>query len=361
MRTVRQPRPAVRHWLAGPLLRGQRRRHYPAIVAKSRTQRYVVVVFDGVSLGIMSFAFGVFDVARHYGALPDIDIKVVSGEDNNAALTGGGLACPVPYDLDAIRSADLVIIPNWRDPAEPPPPALLEALRAAHANGGRVAGLCSGTFVLAAAGLLDDRPATTHWALAGLMAQMYPKVQVQPGLLFIDDGDVLTAGGGAAGMELGLHLLRAHCGAEVANRLARYMVVPPHRSGGQAQYIESPGLELDEADPVGETLTWALGRLDQALPVQTLARRAQMSRRTFDRRFREITGTAPLTWLTHQRVLRAQELLESTRLPVEEVACRCGFSSAAALRPHFRRFTGSAPAAYRSTFGEPAAAEAASS
>ena len=202
-----------------------------------------------------------------------------------------GLACPVPYDLDAIRAADLVIIPNWRDPAEPPPAPLLEALRAAHANGGRVAGLCSGAFLLAAAGLLDDRPATTHWALAGLMAQMYPKVQVQAGLLFIDDGDVLTAGGGAAGMDLGLHLLRAHCGAEVASRLARYMVVPPHRSGGQAQYIESPGLELDEANPVGETLAWALGRLDQALPVQTLARRAQMSRRTFDRRY-------PRSWPT---------------------------------------------------------------
>ena len=322
------------------------------MVGKSRTQRYVVVVFDGVSLGIMSFAFGVFDMAASYGVLPDIEIKVVSGE-KEAALTGGGLACPVPYDLGAIRTADLVIIPNWRDPAEPPPSPLLEALRAAHARGARVAGLCSGAFVLAAAGLLDDRPATTHWALAGMLAQMYPKVHVQPGLLFIDDGDVLTAGGGAAGMDLGLHLLRAHCGADVANRLARYMVVPPHRSGGQAQYIESPGLELDEADPVGETLTWALGRLDQALPVETLARRAQMSRRTFDRRFREITGTAPLTWLTYQRVLRAQQLLESTRLPVEEVARRCGFSSAAALRPHFRRFTGSAPAAYRSTFGEP--------
>jgi len=320
-------------------------------VPGSRAQQFVVVVFDGVSLGIMSFAFGVFDMAAHYGALPDLDVRVVSGE-SSAALTGGGLACPVPYDLDAIRTADLVIIPNWRDPAESPPEPLLEALRGSHAAGARVAGLCSGAFVLAAAGLLDDRPATTHWALAGLLAQMYPKVRVQPGLLFIDDGDVLTAGGGAAGLDLGLHLLRSYCGADLANRLARYMVVPPHRSGGQAQFIESPGLELDETDPVGETLTWALGQLDQALPVGALARRAQMSRRNFDRRFREITGTAPLTWLTHQRVLCAQQLLESTRLPVEEVARRCGFSSAAALRPHFRRFAGTAPSAYRSTFGE---------
>jgi len=320
-------------------------------VGESRAQRFVVVVFDGVSLGIMSFAFGVFDMAAHYGVLPDLDVRVVSGE-SPAAITGGGLACPVPYDLDAIRTADLIIIPNWRDPAEAPPEPMLETLRAAHAAGARVAGLCSGAFVLAAAGLLDDRPATTHWALAALLAQMYPKVKVQPGRLYIDDGDVLTAGGGAAGMDLGLHLLRSHCGADVANRLARYMVVPPHRSGGQAQYIESPGLELDETDPVGEALNWALDQLDQVLPVELLARRAQMSRRNFDRRFREITGTTPLTWLTHQRVLRAQQLLESTRLPVEEVARRCGFSSAAALRPHFRRVVGASPAAYRSTFGE---------
>jgi transcriptional regulator GlxA family with amidase domain len=317
-------------------------------------QRFVVVVFDGVSLGIMSFAFGVFDMAMHYGVLPDLEVRVVSGEPA-AALSGGGLSCYVPYDLDAIRTAGLVIIPNWRAPAEPPPGPLLDALRAAHARGARVAGLCSGVFVLAAAGLLDGRPATTHWALTGQLAQMYPKVEVRPDQLYIDDGDVLTAGGGAAGMDLGLHLLREHCGAAVANRLARYMVVPPHRPGGQAQCIESPLPAPDDSDPVGETMSWALGHLDRPLPVALLARQAGMSRRNFDRRFREITGAAPLTWLTHQRVLRAQQLLESTRLPVEEVAHRCGFSSAAALRQHFKRLTGTAPATYRTTFGLPPA------
>src|SRR5215470_5431746 len=317
------------------------------------TQRYVVVAFNGVSLGIMSFAFGVFDMALYYGVLPDLDVRVVSGEPA-AALTGGGLSCAIPYDLDAVQAADLVIIPNWRDPEEPPPEPLLAALRAAHAKGTRIAGLCSGAFVLAAAGLLDGRPATTHWALAGLLAQMYPKAEVRPDQLYIDDGDILTAGGGAAGMDLGLHLLREYCGAAVANRLARYMVVPPHRPGGQAQYIESPLPAPDDSEPVGETMTWALGHLDRPLPVALLARQAGMSRRNFDRRFREITGTAALTWLTHQRVLRAQQLLEATRLPVEEVARRCGFSSAAALRQHFRRVTGTAPAAYRATFGPPA-------
>jgi transcriptional regulator GlxA family with amidase domain len=319
------------------------------VARDSQGRRFVVVVFDGVSLGSMSFAFGVFDLAKSYGVLADLDVRVVSGEPA-AALSGGGLSCEVPYDLDAIRTADLVMIPNWRDPAEAPPAPLLEALRAAKAAGARVASMCSGVFVLAAAGLLDDRPATTHWSLAGVLARMYPKIDVRPAPLYIDDGDVLTAGGGAAGMDLGLHLLRTQYGASVANRLARFMVVPPHRSGDQSQYVETPLPALDESDPVGETLTWALGQLDQALPVDALARRARMSRRNFDRRFREITGTAPATWLTHQRVLRAQQLLESTRLPVEEVARQCGFSSAAALRPHFRRQVGTVPAAYRTTF-----------
>lgn len=323
----------------------QPRRHS---APKRDQQRFAVVVFDGVSLGIMSFAFGVFDLAKHYGVLPGLDVRVVAGEPA-AALTGGGLTCEVPYDLDTIRTADLVIVPNWRDPAQAPPEPLLAALRTAHAGAARIAGLCSGTFVLAAAGLLDNRPATTHWALAGVLARMYPAINVRPAQLYIDDGDVLTAGGGAAGMDLGLHLLRTQFGADTAGQLARYMVVPPHRPGNQAQYVQTP-LPAHPADPVGETLTWALGQLDRALPVEHLARRARMSRRNFDRRFREITGTAPATWLTHQRVMRAQQLLESTSLPVEEVARQCGFATGAALRPHFRRIVGIAPAAYRVSF-----------
>jgi transcriptional regulator GlxA family with amidase domain len=187
--------------------------------------------------------------------------------------------------------------------------------------------------------------------MAPLLAERYPKVQVQESVLFIDDGDVLTAGGGAAGMDLGLHLIRVLRGASVANALARSMVVPPHRAGGQAQYIESPVPEPDLADPVGETMSWALTRLDQLLPVDALARRANMSRRNFDRRFREITGATPANWLTHQRVIRAQQLLEQTELPVDTVARKCGFSSGAALRPHFRRLVGVVPVAYRETFG----------
>jgi transcriptional regulator GlxA family with amidase domain len=311
--------------------------------------RLVVVVFDGVSLGIMSFAFGVFDMAAAHGELPDLDVRVVAGEPD-AALSGGGLTLPVPYDLGAVRGADLVIVPNWRSPFERPPAELVAALRDAHAHGARVAGLCSGAFVLAAAGLLDNRPATTHWGLAPLLAEQYPKVRVDSGALYVDDGDVLTSGGGAAGMDLALHLIRTLRGADVAVRLAKGMVLPPHRPGGQAQYIESPIPELTDEDPVAETMAWALTRLDTYLPVAELAQRAHMSRRNYDRRFREITGTAPATWLTHQRVIRAQRLLESTGLPIDQVARYCGFSSSAALRPHFRRLVGVAPAAYRDNF-----------
>jgi transcriptional regulator GlxA family with amidase domain len=312
-------------------------------------KRLVVVVFDGTPLGIMSFAFGVFDLAKHYGALPGTDVRVVAGEPG-AVLGGGDLTCSVPYDLGAVQEANLVIISDWRDPDEIPPRPLLEALRAAHAAGAHLAAMCSGAFVLAAAGLLDGRPATTHWAQASLLARKYPAIDVRADQLYIDDGDVLTAGGGAAGLDLGLHLLRVHFGASVASRLARYMVVPPQRSGGQAQYVDTPLAAPDEADPVGETLAWALGRLDQPLPVERLARRAGMSRRHFDRRFREVTGATPANWLTHQRMLRARQLLEETRLPVEEVARQCGFSGAAALRPHFRRIVGTTPAAYREAF-----------
>jgi transcriptional regulator GlxA family with amidase domain len=313
------------------------------------SKRFVIVIFDGMPIGILSFGFGVFEVGKYFGVLPGLDVSIVAGEPG-ATMGGGGLSCQAPYDLGAIRDADVVIVPEWRHPGEDPPSAVLDALLAAHDNGAQIVGMCSGTFVLAAAGLLEDRPATTHWALADVLARRYPAIDVRPGVLYVDDGDVLTAGGGAAGMDLGLHLIRAHLGGAVANRVARFMVVPPHRAGGQAQYIESPLPETDETDPVGETMHWALARIDQALSVDRLARHARMSRRNFARRFREITGATPAAWVVHQRVLHAQQLLESTDLPVEVVAKSCGFLSAAAMRPHFKRLTGAVPAAYRSTF-----------
>ncbi|MEV0667522.1 GlxA family transcriptional regulator [Actinomadura luteofluorescens] len=319
-------------------------------------RRLVVVVFDGALMGSMSFACGVFDIAAHYGALPGMDLRIVAGEPG-AAIVGGGLSCAVPHDLAAIRAADLVVVPNLPQPtAEHPPEPALEAVRAAHARGARVAGLCSGVFVLAAAGLLDGRPATTHWSVAARLAELHPAVRVDASVLYIDDGDVLTAGGGAAGMDLGLHLIRSMLGSANANQVARAMVVPPHRPGGQAQYVEAPVPELDAADPVADTIAWALERLDTALPVSALARRAHMSRRNYDRRFREITGSAPARWLVHQRVIRAQQLLETSDMPVDEVARRSGFPSAPALRARFRQVVGVTPTAYRETFAHRAEA-----
>jgi transcriptional regulator GlxA family with amidase domain len=309
----------------------------------------VIVVFDGMPIGILSFGFGVFEVGEFFGVLPGLDVSIVAGEPG-ATLRGGGLTCQAPYDLGAVREADVVIVPEWRHPGEDPPQALLDALLAAHDNGAQIAGLCSGTFVLAAAGLLEGRPATTHWALADVLATRYPGIDVRPDVLYVDDGDILTAGGGAAGLDLSLHLVRAHLGGAIANRVARFMVVPPHRAGGQAQYIESPLPDVDATDPVGETMRWALARIEQVLSVDVLARHARMSRRNFARRFREVTGATPAAWVVHQRVVRAQQLLESTDLPVEVVAKSCGFISAAAMRPHFRRLTGTVPAAYRNTF-----------
>ena len=319
-------------------------------VGEDTVWRVVLVAFDGTPLGSMSFAYGVFDTAAQFGVLPGLDQRLVAGTPG-AAIVGGGVSAVLPYDLSAIHAADLVIVPTLPQPtAEDPPEPVLEALRAAHAHGARLASVCNGTFVLAAAGLLDGRPATTHWSVAGRLAELYPKVRVDATVLYIDDGDILTAGGAAAGLDLGLHLIRTTIGAETANRLARALIVPPHRSGGQAQYIESPMPEIDVTDQVGETMAWARTRLHEPLAVDDLAARAHMSRRTYDRRFREITGSAPGTWLTHQRVIRAQELLESGDLPVDEVARRCGFSSAAALRPHFRRLVGVTPMEYRYAF-----------
>nr|BFE82989.1 hypothetical protein GCM10020093_055900 [Planobispora longispora] len=211
--------------------------------------------------------------------------------------------------------------------------------------------LCLGTFVLAASGLLDGRPATTHWRYAGLLASMHPRVEVRPDVLYVDEGDILTSAGSTGGIDLCLHLVRRSHGAQAANSIARGLVTPPHRAGGQAQYIDHPVPAPAAGDPFGDTLDWALRRLDRELTVDDLAARALMSRRTFDRRFRQATGTTPAQWLLHQRVLHAQRLLETTAEPVELVARKSGFASAVALRPHFRRQVGVSPTAYRETFG----------
>lgn len=242
------------------------------------------------------------------------------------------------------------MVPAWRSITSPPPAEALEALRRAHEEGARIVGLCTGAFVLAAAGLLDGRPATTHWMYAPTLAKRYPSVHVDPRELFVDDGDVLTSAGTAAGIDLCLHIVRTDHGTEAAGALARRLVVPPRRSGGQERYLDRSLPEEIGSDPLAEVVAWALEHLHEQFDVETLAARAYMSRRTFDRRFRSLTGSAPLQWLITQRVLQAQRLLETSEYSVDEVAGRCGFRSPVALRGHFRRQLGSSPAAYRAAY-----------
>lgn len=251
------------------------------------------------------------------------------------------------YDYDDLVTADTVIVPAVPDVRQDPPADLVAAVRAAYDAGARVAALCSGAFALAAAGLLDGRRMTTHWKHVQVLLDRYPGMQVDPTVLYIDDGRILTSAGTMAGMDLCIHLIRKDLGSQVANATARNMLVPPHRSGGQAQYVRSP-VPTDASDPgLSATLQWALARLEIPLSVGDLARQAGMSERTLARRFHAELGATPLQWLLTQRVIRARELLEVTDLPVDVVAERCGLGSAANLRAHFGREVGISPSEYR--------------
>lgn len=279
-----------------------------------------------------------------------------------AAVRVGRFRLEPDRGLDQLPYADTVIVPGWADVDVDPPADLVDAVRAAHEAGARVASLCTGAFVLAAAGLLDGRRATTHWAHAQALAARYPRVEVDPDVLYVDNGNVLTSAGKAAAMDLCLHLVRLDHGSAVANTLARLLVVPPHRAGGQAQFVTAPvparddhpssgsRLRSSRGDPIAELFPWAIERLDRALTVEDLARQANMSSRHLGRRFRSVTGTTPLQWLLTQRIRRAQELLEATGDSVEAIAVATGMGTATTLRRHFNRTIGVPPDTYRRTF-----------
>ncbi|KOY56557.1 MULTISPECIES: helix-turn-helix domain-containing protein [unclassified Streptomyces] len=251
--------------------------------------------------------------------------------------------------LDRLVHADTVIVPACADPDADPPAELVDAVRAAHDAGARVASLCTGAFVLAAAGLLDGRRATTHWLHAAALAERHPEVVVDPDVLYVDHGTVLTSAGKAAAMDLCLHLVRLDHGSAVANEVARRLVVPPHRAGGQAQFVATPLPERPD-HPLGALLVWAMERLDQPLTVEDLARRANMSSRHLARVFTDIAGTTPLRWLLTQRIHRAQELLETTDDTIGSIAAATGMGTDATLRRHFNRTVGVPPDTYRRTF-----------
>jgi transcriptional regulator GlxA family with amidase domain len=261
----------------------------------------------------------------------------------------GGYEVVARAGLGAVARADTVVVPGFNPPARMLPEPVLDALRRAGDRGTRVVSICTGAFALAAAGLLDGRRATTHWRYADQLAARYPAVTVEPDVLYVDEGPVLTSAGVAAGIDLCLHIVRLDHGAEVANRIARRVVVSPHRDGGQAQFIERP-VASPLTGSLEPTRAWALEHLDTPLTIRELARHAHVSERTFARRFVVETGMTPLQWLLRQRVLAARELLETTSASVDEIAARCGFGTTASLRAHFRRQLATTPTAYRNAF-----------
>ncbi|WP_407916453.1 helix-turn-helix domain-containing protein [Kitasatospora sp. NE20-6] len=304
-----------------------------------------LAVTDGMLHFELAVAYEVFGPAPAAVTVPWYDLAVC-GPD---AVRVGRFRLEPDAGLDRLRHADTVIVPGWADVDVPPPADLVDAVRAAHAAGARVASLCTGAFVLAAAGLLDGRRATTHWAHTAELADRHPRVEVDPDVLYVDNGTVLTSAGKAAALDLCLHLVRLDHGSSVANAVARRLVVPPLRAGGQAQFVTTPVPAQDD-HPLAALLPWVLERLDRPLTVDDLARRARTSSRTLGRHFRAATGTTPLQWLLTQRIRRAQELLENTDDSVDAVAAATGMGTATTLRRHFNRTVGVPPDTYRRTF-----------
>lgn len=314
-------------------------------------KRVCALVLDGVAtfdLGCMvqSFARGPGTAGK-----PDGFTLTVCGLRAGTIATADGFSLGVEHNLRALNDADIVTVPGRYPYGEPPPDEVIDALRAAHARGAVLASVCIGAFVLAHAGLLDGRRATTHWAYCDELARAFPAVDVDPEPLYVDEGDILTSAGLAAGLDLCLHLVRRERGAAAAARLARWNVLAPHREGGQAQFIPTP-VAPPTSGTLGPTLEWACRHLDEPLPIARLAAHAQVSERTLIRRFRSDLGTTPKHWLRDQRIARARELLETTTHDIETVARAAGLPSAPALREHLRSRTSLTPTAYRRTYAQ---------
>ncbi|NUP35199.1 MAG: helix-turn-helix domain-containing protein [Streptomycetaceae bacterium] len=313
----------------------------------SGAPHHVVVV---VLPGVLALDLGI--PLQVFGGWPDGSYRLtVCAERPGPVPMHGGPAVSVEHGLDRMDSADTVIVPGQAEPGVPSA-AVCDALARAAARGARMVSICTGAFALAAAGVLDGRRATTHWRFAGSLARRYPRVTVEPKVLYIDEGEVLTSAGVAAGLDLCLHLIRRDQGARVANQCARLLVTAPHRTGGQAQYIDLP-VRPERTAGLAQLYEWALRNLDQPLTVDQLARQAGLSRRTLIRRFHAETGRPPMRWLLEARLSHARELLESTDLTVETVARRCGFGTSANFRTLFKTHVGVPPSVYRDTFRHP--------
>ncbi|MEY9933979.1 transcriptional regulator GlxA family with amidase domain [Catenulispora sp. GP43] len=306
-----------------------------------------IIALDGVIPFDLATPIEVFNRARLPDGRPGYQVRVCAEQPE---LSAGSFALRAPYGLAALQDADTIIVPGIENPLAPLPPAVGEALRAAAANGTRIASICVGTFPLAATGLLDGLRATTHWLAADQLAAAHPAIEVDASVLYVDNGQFLTSAGAAAGLDLCLHMIRKDYGSAVAAHSARLSVMPLEREGGQAQFIvldHSPAPQGGTLEPL---LGWLQDNLGRDLTLPDIAAEAGLSTRTLIRRFREQTGTTPLQWLHRARIRRAQHLLETTQHSVERIAAQVGFGSATAFRDRFKRTTGTSPNAYRRTF-----------
>jgi AraC family transcriptional activator FtrA len=301
---------------------------------------------------LCTFEFGctveLFALPRPELAVPWYDFAVCAAERGPIRATGG-IKVQVSHSLRLLDRADTIVIPGWRDADEAPPPQLLAKLRQAYERGARLCSICSGVFVLAAAGVLSGKRATTHWKYVDRLAARYPDIAVEPNALYVDAGQVLTSAGSAAGLDMLVHLVRTDFGPRIANQVAQRLVIPPHREGGQAQFVPRP-VAADERGRLAKLLDWIRAHLAAEHTIESLAGQAAMSPRTLQREFKSATGLAPYAWIVRERIERAKELLETGRLPAQSVAERVGMGSAESLRHHFRLRVGTTPAQYRARF-----------
>ncbi len=316
--------------------------------------KIAVIAFDGISPFHLSVPGLIFGRDRSAVGIPAFDYRICSC-DGAVIAADNGLRLEVPFGLEAAESADIVIVPSWRDTDEIPPEALLALLRRAESRGAVVVGLCLGAFALAAAGSLAGRRATTHWMAVPELRRRCPDAEVVPDVLYVDAGQIVTSAGTSAGLDCCLHLLRRIHGAEVARIMARYIVLAPHRQGGQAQFIDQSMPHRPENDRFDAAIAHARAHLDEHLGLDDLADRAHLSRRTFSRRFRQRHGTSYGAWLARERIVAAQRLLETSDLGIERIAEAVGFGTSAALRQRFGVIVGTSPTAYRRQFAEPRA------
>jgi len=307
-----------------------------------------VITYDGLCTFEFGIAVEVFGLVRPEFDFPWYEFRVIAAEDRRVCATGG-IIVEAEGGLQDLSVARTIIVPGWRDKTERPPQRLLDVLNAALDNGARCLSICSGVFVLAAAGLLKNRCATTHWRHIPDLKQQYPDIHVEEDVLYVDEGNVITSAGSSAGIDACLHLVRRDFGSKIANEVARRLVSPPHRDGGQAQFVPTP-VPLRPGRSIGMAMDWARQHLARQIALGDMAASANMSERTFLRKFRQTVGLTPMNWLQRERIFQAQELLEATDAPLGDIAYQCGYQSLETFRVSFKRLVGSSPAAYRCHF-----------